>query len=297
MYCPKCGNNIADENASFCPVCGCELNNAQQSTFKLASEQPQQSNINNQQPPNSGYGQSMYNPQSGGGYQQPTYNPQSGGGYQQPTYNPQSGGGYSQPPKQNTGLIIGVIIGAVVLIAAIVVFLIFSVFKKGDAGDTGNKDTIGTQTTESTQNNTLPDDIDTSEDDLPDDIDTSEDDLPDDVDTSEDDSEDADSDDITFGTYSIYSMRLEGVEYSYSDIDSMGYGEMTLRVEHDYIYFKQTADGYDVPYYYTDSDGTGKMWNSMEEYTIYYTDDSITIDFASSEDFSEYTEYTMTFAK
>ncbi|MDE5872710.1 MAG: hypothetical protein K2H07_02235, partial [Lachnospiraceae bacterium] len=156
------------------------------------------------------------------------------------------------------------------------------VFKKDDAGDTGNKDTRDTQTVD----NTLPDDVDTSEDDLPDDIDTSEDDL-----------EDADSGNITFGTYSISSMRLEGSEFGYSDIDSMGYGEMTLRVEHDYIYFKQTADGYDVPYYYTDSDGTGKMWNSVEEYTIYYTDDSITIDFASSEDFSEYTEYTMTFAK
>lgn len=266
MYCPKCGNNIADESASFCPVCGCELNNAQQSTFKLASEQPQQSNINNQQPPNSGYGQSMYNPQSGGGYQQPTYNPQSGGGYQQPVYNSQSNGGYSQPPKKNTGLIIGVIIGAVVLIAAIVLFLIFFVFKKGDAGDTGNKDTRDTQTVD----NTLPDDFDT----------------PDDV-----------SGDITHGTYSISSMRLEGADYSYSDIDSMGYGEMTLRVENEYIYFKQTADGFDVPYYYTGADGTGKLWNSSEEYTIYYTDDTITIDFASSKDFSDYTEYTITFTK
>ncbi|MBD5096226.1 MAG: zinc-ribbon domain-containing protein [Lachnospiraceae bacterium] len=267
MYCPKCGNNIADGSTNFCPVCGYALNNAQQSGFNLASEQPQQSNINNSQ--------------LGGGYQQSMYNPQSGGGYQQPMYNSQPNGGYSQPPKQNTGLIIGIIIGAVVLIAAIVVFLIFFVFKKDDTGNTGNDDSTGAQTVESTQNNTLPDDIDTSEDDLPDDTDT-----PDD-----------DSDDIAMGTYSISSMRLEGSEFGYSDIDSMGYGEMTLRVEHDYIYFKQTTDGYDVPYYYTDSDGTGKMWNSVEEYTIYYTDDSITIDFASSEDFSEYTEYTMTFTK
>lgn len=257
MYCPKCGNNIADGSTNFCPVCGCELNNAQQSTFKLASEQPQQSNMNNQQSPNSGYGQSMYNPQSGGGYQQSTYNPQSGGGY-------------SQPSKPSTGLIIGVIIGAVVLIAVIVVFLIFFVFKKGDTGDTGNKDTRDTQTVESTQNNTLPDDVDTS----------------DDV-----------SGDIAHGTYSISSMRLEGSEFGYSDIDSMGYGEMTLRVENEYIYFKQTADGYDVPYYYSGSNGTGKIWNSTEEYSIYYTDDTITIDFASSEDFSDYTEYKMTFAK
>ncbi len=253
MYCPKCGNSIADESTSFCPVCGCELNNAQKPKFKLASEQPEQTNMNNQQTPNSGYGQPIYNPQSDGGYQQPMYNPQSGGGYQQPMYNSQPNGGHSQPPKQSTGLIIAVIISAVVLIIAIVAFLIFFVFKKGDTGDTGRD----TQTVESTQN----------------------------------------SSDIALGTYSISSMRLEGAEYGYNDIDSMGYGEMTLRVENDYIYFKQTADGYDVPYYYTGSGGTGRMWNSAEEYSIYYTDDSITIDFASSKDFSEYTEYTMTFTK
>lgn len=263
MYCPKCGNNIADESTKFCSVCGYELNSAQQPKFKLASEQPQQSNMNNQQPPNNGYGQSVYNPQPGGGYQQPVYNQQSGGGYQQPVYNSQPGGGYqqpagSQPPKQNTGLIIGVIIGAVVLIAAIVIFLIFFVFKKDD---TGNKETKDTQTVA---------DITT---------------------------EDVASSDIALGTYSISSMRLEGAEYGYSDIDSMGYGEMTIRVEDEYLYFKETSDGFDVPYNYTGYDGTGEIWNSSEEYTIYYTDDTVTIDFASSDDFSDYTEYTMTFTK
>lgn len=280
MYCPECGNNIADESAKFCPVCGYELNNASKPKFSLASEQPQ-SNQNNQQQPNNGYAQSSgYNTQSGGGYQQSGYN-------QQPMYNSQSVGGYrqpavSQPPKQNTGLIIGVIIGAVVLIVAIVIFLVFFVFKKDD---TGNKDTTSPQTVEDTQDNPLPDDINTSEED----ISTSEEDI--------DTSEDSVSGDIELGTYSISSMRLEGQTLGYSDIDSMGYGEMTLRAEHDYIYFKETADGYEVPYYYTDSNGTGKIWNSVEEYTIYYTDDTITIDFASSDQFSEYTEYTMTFSR
>lgn len=262
MYCPECGNNIADESTSVCPVCGHEFNSAPKPKFKLASEQPEQPDMNNQQPPNSGYGQSAYNPQSGGGYQQPVYNPQSGGGYQQPAYNQQSGGGYNQPPQQNTGLIIGVIIGAVVLIAAIVCLLIFFVFKKDDADNTGKKDPAGTQTVQDIQNNTSQ----------------------------------AGSD-LALGTYSISSMRLEGETFGKSFLDSEGYGEMTLRVETDYIYFKQTADGYDVPYYYTGSGGTGKMWNSVEEYAIYYTDDTITIDFASSDDFSEYTEYTMNFTR
>lgn len=292
MYCPKCGNNIADESAKFCPVCGYELNNTQQSGFKLASEQ---SNMNNQQQ-NSGYGQPVYNSQPGGTYQQPMNNTQPGGGYgqpvnntqpggvyQQPMYNSQPVGGYgqpavSQPPKQNTGLIIGIIIGAIVLIAAIVIFLVFFVFKKDDTGNTGNKDTTSPQTVEDTQDDPLPDDINTSEED----ISTSEDTV---------------SGDIELGTYSISLVRLEGQELGYSDIESMGYGEMTLRVEHDYIYFKETANGYDVPYYYTDSNGTGKIWNSAEEYTIYYTNDTITIDFASSDQFSEYTEYTITFSK
>ncbi len=261
MYCPKCGNNIADEGTSFCPVCGYALNSAQQSKFKLASEQPGQSNMNNQaamnnqQQPNSGYGQSVYNPQAGGGYQQPVYNPQAGGAYQQPAA--------SQPPKQNTGLIIGVIIGAVALIAAIVIFLIFFVFKKDD---TNNKETTEAQTVE-------------------------------DRTTEDRTTEDVASSDIALGTYSISSMRLEGETFDQSFLDSEGYGEMTLRVETDYIYFKQTADGYDVPYNYTGSGGTGKMWNSVEEYAIYYTDDTITIDFASSDDFSEYTEYTMNFTR
>ncbi len=244
MYCPECGNNIADESTKFCPVCGYELNSAPQPQFTLDSEQPNMNSqpaMNNQQPPNSGYGQSVYNPQAGGGYQQPMYNQQAGGAY-------------SQPPKQNTGLIIGVIIGAVVLIAAIVIFLIFFVFKKDD---TGNKETTGNQTIEDA------------------------------------------SDNIALGSYSISSMRLEGVDYDYSDIDAIGYGEATLRVEYDYIYFRETADGNDVPYFYTGSDGTGKIWNNTGggEFTIYYTDDSITIDFTSSDDFSEYTEYTMTFTK
>ncbi len=273
MYCPECGNNIADESTKFCPVCGYELNSTPQSKFTLDSEQPNMNSqpaMNNQQPPNSGYGQSVYNPQSGGGYRQPVYNQQSGGGYQQPMYNQQVGGAYSQPPKQNTGLIIGVIIGAVVLIAAIVIFLIFFVFKKDDTDDTGKKDSAGTQTVQDVQNDPLPED---------------------DIGTSEAGS------DIALGTYSISSMRLEGETFDQSFLDSEGYGEMTLRVETDYIYFKQTADGYDVPYNYTGSGGTGKMWNSVEEYAIYYTDDTITIDFASSDDFSEYTEYTMNFTR
>ena len=270
MYCPECENNIS-----------------------LATEQPQ-SNQNNQQQPNNGYAQSSgYNTQPGGGYQQPVYNQQSGGGYQQsgynqqPMYNSQSVGGYrqpavSQPPKQNTGLIIGVIIGAVVLIVAIVIFLVFFVFKKDD---TGNKDTTSPQTVEDTQDNPLPDDINTSEED----ISTSEEDIS--------TSESTASGDIVLGTYSISSARIEGQDLNYNDIESIGYGEMTIRAEHDYIYFKETADGYEVPYYYTDSNGTGKIWNSVEEYTIYYTDDTITIDFASSDQFSEYTEYTMTFSR
>ena len=293
MYCPECGNNIADESAKFCPVCGYELNNASKPKFSLASEQPQ-SNQNNQQQPNNGYAQSSgYNTQPGGGYQQPVYNQQSGGGYQQsgynqqPMYNSQSVGGYrqpavSQPPKQNTGLIIGVIIGAVVLIVAIVIFLVFFVFKKDD---TGNKDTTSPQTVEDTQDNPLPDDINTSEED----ISTSEEDIS--------TSESTASGDIVLGTYSISSARIEGQDLNYNDIESIGYGEMTIRAEHDYIYFKETADGYEVPYYYTDSNGTGKIWNSVEEYTIYYTDDTITIDFASSDQFSEYTGYTMTFSR
>lgn len=102
MYCPKCGNNIADESTNFCPVCGYGLNNAQQ-------------------PSNNWYGQPV-------------------GEYQQPVYNAQASGGYNQPQKQNTGLIIGVIIGVVVLIAAIVCCLVFFVFKKDNADDIGNDD-------------------------------------------------------------------------------------------------------------------------------------------------------------
>ncbi|MCM1082515.1 MAG: hypothetical protein NC428_03470 [Clostridium sp.] len=284
MYCPKCGNSIADGSTNFCPVCGCELNNAQQSGFKLASEQSQ--NMNNQQPPNSGYGQgggnpqTGYNPQANVGNSQPMYNPQTNGGYQQPTYNSQPSGGYNQPKKQNTGLIIGVIIGAVVLIAAIVFCLIHFVFKKDEPKELSNNDS----SFDSSVGNY--DDLDDYDD-------------HDDYGGLDDyDDLDDDADGISYGTYSISSMRLEGVAYGYSDINSMGYGEMTLRIEDDYIYFKQTTDGYEVPYNYSDNgNGSGKMWNSVEEYTIYYTEDTFTIDFASSEDFADYTEYVMVFSK
>lgn len=37
MYCPKCGNNIADESTQYCPVCGYELSISSAKTIKTAA--------------------------------------------------------------------------------------------------------------------------------------------------------------------------------------------------------------------------------------------------------------------
>lgn len=245
MFCPNCGNNV-DDNSSFCSVCGSSLSNNVQPQYNMANQQPQQS----------GYQQQNMN------YNQPAYTP---GVNMNNNYNGPAG----QPPKkQNTGLIIGLIIGAVVLIAAIIAFLVLVVFNDGKKDD---DNTTGSNKP-STESNVNNDDID-------------------DVNT-----ESTDDDDIALGTYKIYSLKLEGQSFGYSDISEMGYGEMEIRATDEYLYFKEKANGMEVPYEYeTNDDGTGKIWNQVESYTIYYTDDTITIDFASSPDFSEYTEYTMDF--
>lgn len=243
MFCPNCGNNI-DDNSSFCSVCGYSLSNNVQPQYNMANQQQgvyQQQNMN---------------------YNQPAYTP---GANMNNNYNAPSG----QPPKkQNTGLIIGLIIGAVVLIAAIVAFLVLVVFKD-DKNDDNNTTEPAKPNTEITGN--LSDDDD-------------------------DDIDDVDDADIALGTYKITSLKLEGQSFGYSDISEMGYGEMELRATDEYLYFKEKANGIEVPYEYeTNDDGTGKIWNQAESYDIYYTDDTITIDFASSPDFSEYKEYTMDF--
>lgn len=248
MFCPNCGNNV-DDNSSFCSVCGSSLPNNVQPQYNMANQQPQQQG--NYQQQNMNYNQSAYAP----------------GTNMNNSYNGPAG----QPPKkQNTGLIIGLIIGAVVLIAAIIAFLVLVVFDDGKKDD---DNTTGSNKPDTEISGNLSDDDD------------------DDVDI-----DDVDDDDIVMGTYKITSLKLEGQSFGYSDISEMGYGEMEIRATDEYLYFKEKANGMEVPYEYeTNDDGTGKLWNQMESYEMYYTDDTITIDFASSPDFSEYNEYTMDF--
>jgi hypothetical protein len=93
-------------------------------------------------PPAGGYGQQPTQPQYGGYGQQQ----QPGYGQQQPQY-----GGYGQPPvppkKSNTGLIIGIAVGAVVLIGAIIAIVVIATGKKDDTTASAATATSGTATT------------------------------------------------------------------------------------------------------------------------------------------------------
>lgn len=90
MFCTKCGKQI-DDTAAFCIHCG---NNMQaQAAQPQPASQPQYP-------------------------QQPQYAPQPQ--YTQQPYAP----GYAPPKKSKTGLIVGLIVGGVVLIAAILVLVL-----------------------------------------------------------------------------------------------------------------------------------------------------------------------------
>ncbi len=93
-------------------------------------------------PPAGGYGQQPTQPQYGGYGQQQ----QPGYGQPQPQY-----GGYGSPPeppkKSNTGLIIGIVVGAVVLIGAIVAIVLIATGGKKDDTSASVTATSGTATT------------------------------------------------------------------------------------------------------------------------------------------------------
>lgn len=123
IICPNCNNQLQD-NAAFCPYCGTQF--VQQGYDPNAYAQqgyPQQGydpNAYAQQ----GYPQQNYDPQQNYGYQQPQYQqPQyAQQSYQQPApAQPQ----YQQPApvqvpkKKNKGLIIGIVAGVLVVLAAI----------------------------------------------------------------------------------------------------------------------------------------------------------------------------------
>ena len=158
--------------------------------------------------------------------------------YQQPAYQ-------APAKKSNTGLIVGIIIGALVLIGAIVAVLVLVVFKKDDDKKSGIADV----------------------------------------------------------TYYINSMTLEGQTYDSSTLDGFGYGSMSIEVDGDVMHFKSNSAAYAVDYSYTYSDGKGHMTMSganadpNESFDFYYSGNTITVDFASSPQFSAYSEYTMDFVK
>ncbi len=113
MFCTKCGHGNADDSA-FCSSCGSPLTtnlsptDAGQPADRKPVTPPQQVNIvppGQAMPPQGQYGQGGYYPP-----QQP-YQPQG-------AYAP-----YPQQKKKKTGLIVGLTVGGVVLIAAVLILL------------------------------------------------------------------------------------------------------------------------------------------------------------------------------
>jgi hypothetical protein len=129
-FCTYCGTPL-EENAKFCVGCGSKTDAAPvyAGADAPAPGAPQQTGAYYQMQ------QEPAPPQAGGYYQQPTAAPGPGGGPYYPPQQPGAGypnagypyAGYPAPmrPKGNRGVLIGVIIGLAVLVAAAVIFFVF----------------------------------------------------------------------------------------------------------------------------------------------------------------------------
>lgn len=60
MYCPKCGNNIADESTQYCPVCGYDLSILQQQSKNILSVNNAKQSAEYSQMSNNEYTNEMY---------------------------------------------------------------------------------------------------------------------------------------------------------------------------------------------------------------------------------------------
>lgn len=111
--CPNCNNSVED-SAQFCATCGARFAvDYTQQPQQPVYQQPQQFNqpdYTQQQFNQPNYAQQPQQPV----YQQPQFNQPN---YAQPTYQP------PQPKKSKTGLIIGIVAGAVALIAVIAIII------------------------------------------------------------------------------------------------------------------------------------------------------------------------------
>lgn len=134
MFCPNCGNEYTPEN-KFCPSCGFNLGNIsqpQQINPPVQQNIPQQ-NYQQQSYPQQSYPQQNYPQQN---YQQPY--PQQN--YPQQMNNMQQGyyGNYNMqaaPKKSGAGLAIGLIIGLLVVVGAVVAVLFIFVLNGGPKQD------------------------------------------------------------------------------------------------------------------------------------------------------------------
>lgn len=139
MICPKCGAQAHDE-AVFCPKCGESLQPAPMDDGLGQYQKSNDSQYNNQQYQNGQYGNQQYGSQPYGSaqndgqqyggqpYNNQQYNGQQYGGQQYGQM--PAGGGYIPPndKKNNTGIIIGIVIASVVvfLIAVYMAFAAYS---------------------------------------------------------------------------------------------------------------------------------------------------------------------------
>lgn len=130
MTCPKCGAQAHDE-ARFCPKCGEDLQSNMPMDDGLDQSQNQQPSYNGQQYNNQQYNNQQYSNQQYGNGQygsENQYNNQPYGNQQQGQMPPN--GMYTPPygKKNNTGVIIGIVIASVVvfLIAVYTVYAAYS---------------------------------------------------------------------------------------------------------------------------------------------------------------------------
>ena len=129
MKCNQCGFENA-EGSLFCRQCGAPLSAAEYAPPQEQTAAPEQPLQQPQQPQAQEPPQAYTEPQAPA-YQQPVPQPPQSIDYQQPPYPPQAPPpGYQmpyapQPKKKSTGLIIGLVAGGVVLIAAVVLLYLF----------------------------------------------------------------------------------------------------------------------------------------------------------------------------
>lgn len=288
MICPTCGSNIPD-GSTMCPTCGAQLSQpTPEPATQLLDPQPTPVAPTPVQPtpvqptPVQPMGQ-QFNQQTTG--QQFNQQPMGQQFNQQPMRQQFNQPAYAQVPpakKSNTGLIVGLIIGALALIAGIVLLLVLVVFKDDD------KDEKTTQATTTQAVITTTEATTTSATTAPTTTEYYEPNPTSDYSVIDD------------GTYMIDSISLEDQYYYGNDLDSMGYGNVKMVVDGDIIHFYSDEGVLPVDYNYTlDEYGWGEIYNSAETYDLYYYKELgiLTIDFASSPEFSEYSVYQMDFAK